>query len=113
MAIIESLRHSIKKGKLMLHSATLNGIRDLHSAKYLHSETNDSSLPYIVSNLAEIVVYYDETKISRDEAVKVLLERVEKDLEEKRETLRETVDSLETNLSLVREKLAKVKGGAI
>ena len=112
MAIIESLRHTVKDGKLMLHSATLSGDRTLHSDN-CWCETKDSSLPYIISDLAEIVVYYDETKMPRDEAVKVLLERVEKDLKGKRENLRNHVAATEANLRLVREKLAEIKGDTV
>ena len=111
MAII-SLRQTVKNQKLILHSATLKGNRDLHSTVNW-CETNDSSLPYIISRLSEIIVYYDEAKMSSDEAVKVLLDAVDEDLRKKRDKLLNHLAITETNLRLVRAKLAKVSGGAV
>ena len=97
----------------MLHSATLDGDRDLHSDRNW-GEPNDGSLPYMISHLGgEIVVYYDDTKMSRADAVTALMERVEKDLDDKREKLLNQLADLETNLGLVRAKLAKIKGGTV
>ena len=111
MAVV-SLRQTVKNGKLILHSTTLKGDRDLRSTvSWCGADAN--ILPYIVSRLSETIIYYDEAGMDKDEAADVLFNLVEEDLVKKREKLLTQLAQLQTNLGLVRAELAKVKGGAV